>query len=124
VVLDKLRIIGWLFVGILASGLCMIFADKVLHVPLAVVHKLLAVVCLVVLLRYAGALRAFEAPPALPTAIIVFAVAFLAAFATGIVQSIPACTSSFWLNLHRIAAATAAIACAIAARFIVTAVRI
>lgn len=121
--MEKLRVIVWLFVAILVSGLCMMFAGKVLHAPLALVHKLLAVLCLVVLLRNVGALRAFEAPPALPAAIIVFAVAFLAAFVTGVVQSIPACASSLWLNLHRFASATAAIACAVAARLIAMAVR-
>jgi hypothetical protein len=120
---DKLRVIVWLFVATLVSGLCMIFAGKVLHVPLALVHKLLAVLCLVVLLRNAGVLRTFDAPQALPAAIIVFAVAILAAFVTGAVQSIPACASSLWLNLHRIASAIAAIGCAVAARLIAIAVR-
>lgn len=122
-IMDKLRVIGWLFMAILVSGLCMIFAGKVLHAPLAVVHKLLALVCLVLLLRNVGALRALEAPPALPAAILVFAVAFLAAFATGVVQSIPASGSSLWINLHRIASATAAIACAVAARLIAISAR-
>ncbi|HTW44033.1 MAG TPA: hypothetical protein VMD58_00690 [Acidobacteriaceae bacterium] len=120
---DKLRVIVWLFAAILVSGLSMIFAGKALHVPFALIHKLLAVLCLVVLLRNAGALRALEAPPALPAALVVFAVAYLAAFITGIVQSIPACESSLWLNLHRVAAATSAIACAVAARLIAMAVR-
>jgi hypothetical protein len=120
---DKLRVIVWLFVTILVSGLCMIFAGKVLHVPLALVHKLLAVLCLVMLLRNTGALQAFEAPPALPVALVVFAVAYLAAFVTGAVQSIPACASSLWLNLHRIASAIAAIGCAVAAHLIAMAVR-
>jgi hypothetical protein len=122
-VVDKVRIIAWLFVAILVSGLSMIFAGKVLHAPLALVHKLLAVLCLIVLLRNTGALRSFEAPPALPAAIIVFAVAFVAAFATGVVQSIPASASSLWINLHRIASATAAIACAVAARLIAISAR-
>ena len=120
---DKLRVIGWIFVAILLSGLCMGFAGKFLHLPLALVHKLLAVLCVVLLVRNAGTLRAFEAPPVLPAALAVFAVAYLAAFVTGAVQSIPASASSLWLNLHRIAAA-AAIACAVAARFIAMAVRI
>lgn len=120
---DKLRVIVWLFAAILVSGLSMIFAGKALHMPLALIHKLLAVLCLVVLLRNVGALRALEAPTALPAALVVFAVAYLAAFITGIVQSIPACESSLWLNLHRVAAATAAIACAVAARLIAMAVR-
>ena len=122
-IVDKLRLIGWLFAATLVSGLCMVFAGKVPHVPLAVVHKLLAVVCLVVLLRNVGTFRAFEAPPALPAAIIVFAAAFLAAFATGAVQSMPSRASSLWLNLHRIASAIATIGCAVAARLIATAVR-
>jgi hypothetical protein len=120
---DKLRVILWLFGAILVSGLCMIFAGKVLHAPLAVVHKLLSLVCLVLLARNVGALRALETPPALPAAILVFAVAFLAAFATGVVQSIPASASSLWLNLHRFASATAAIACAVVARLIAMAFR-
>jgi hypothetical protein len=120
---DKLGVIGWLFVAILVSGLCMIFAGKFLHAPLAIVHKLLAVLCIVLLLRSAGALRVLRAPPALPTAIVVFAVAYIASFVTGVVQSIPACANSLWLNLHRIAAATAAIACAVAARLVAMAVR-
>jgi hypothetical protein len=120
---NKLGVIGWVFVAILVSGLCMIFAGKFLHGPLALVHKLLAVFCLVWLLRSAGALHAFAAPPALPAAIIVFAIAFLAAFVTGVVQSIPACASSLWLNLHRVAAAIAAIACGVTARLIAMAVR-
>ena len=120
---DKLRVIGWIFVAILLSGFCMGFAGKSLQLPLALVHKLLAVLCVVLLLRNAGTLRAFEAPPVLPAALAVFAVAYLAAFVTGAVQSIPASASSLWLNLHRIAAAAAAIACALAARFIAMAVR-
>ena len=120
---DKLRLIGWFFVVILLSGLCMGFAGKFLQLPSALVHKLLAVLCLVLLIRNAGTLRAFEAHPVLPAAIVVFAIAYLAAFATGVVQSIPACANSLWLNLHRIAATTGAIACAVAARWIAVAVR-
>ena len=120
---DKLRVIGWLFVAILLSGLCMGFAGKFLHLPLAFVHKLLAVLCLFLLLRNAGTLRALGAPPVLPAAIVAFAVAYLAAFVTGAVQSIPACASSFWLNVHRVASAAAVIACAVAARLIAIAVR-
>jgi hypothetical protein len=121
--IEKMRIIGALFVAILASGLCMIFAGKVLHMPLAIVHKLLSVLCLVLLLRNAGTLRAFQAPAALPVWIIVFAVAFLAAFVSGAVQSIPACANAFWLNLHRVTSAVAAIGCAMTARLITMAIR-
>jgi hypothetical protein len=117
-IVDKLRIIAWIFAAILVSGLYMILAGKVPHAPLAIVHKLLALLCLVLLLRSAGALRAFAAPPALTAAILVFAVAYLAAFATGVIQSIPACASSVWLNMHRITAAAAAVACAVSARLI------
>jgi hypothetical protein len=120
---DRLGVIGWLFVVILVSGVCMIFAGKFLHMPLAIVHKLLSVLCLVLLLRSAGTLRAIQAPPVLPAAIVVFVLAYLASFVTGAIQSIPACANSVWLNLHRTAAVMAAIACAVAARFIAIAVR-
>ena len=120
---DKLVVIGWLFVAILVSGFCLGYAGKYFLVPFAVVHKLLAVLCLVLLVRIAGALRGFHAPPVLPAAILAFSVAYLAAFVTGAVQSIPACASSLWLNLHRVAAGIAVLACAAAARFIATAVR-
>lgn len=120
---NGLRVIGWLFVAILVSGFCLSAAGRFLNVPLAIVHKLLALLCLIFLIRSAGALRAFHAPPALPAAIIVFSVAFLAAFATGAVETIPACASSLWLNLHRVAAGVAVIACAVAARFIAIGIR-
>ena len=57
--------------------------------------------------------------PPLTWLLVVCAVAFLAAFVTGIVQSIPACASSLWLNLHRLAAAAVTVGCAAAARLIV-----
>jgi len=121
---DKLHVIGWLLVSILVSGLCKNITGRPLHVPLAVVHKLLAVLCLILLLfRIVGTLRIFTAPPALPVAIVVFAVAYIAAFVTGAIQSTPACASFFWLNLHRIASAIAATACAVAARLIATTAR-
>jgi len=121
--MDKLSVIGWLFAAILVSGLGMILAGRFLHMPLLIAHKLLAVACLILLLRVAGVLRAFAAPPALPAVIVVFAVAYLASFATGAVESIPAAAGSLWLNLHRVAAAVAAIAFAIAARLIATSAR-
>jgi len=120
---DRLGVIGWLFVAILVSGLCMVPSGRFLHILLAIVHKLLAVLCIVLLLRSAGTLRALHAPPVLPATIVIFSVAYLAAFATGAVQSIPACASSLWLNLHRVTAGVAAIACAVAARFIALAAR-
>ena len=120
---DKLRVIGWLFVAILLSGVCMGLSGKFLQLPLAFVHKLLTVICLFLLLRHVGTLRALAAPPVLRTAIVVFAIAYLAAFVSGAVQSIPACASSLWLNLHRVAAGTAAIACAVGARLIALPIR-
>jgi hypothetical protein len=116
----RLSVIGWFFVAILVSGVSMSFAGKALHAPLTVAHKLLALVCFVLLLRSAGVLRSFQ-PPGLLAARVVFALAFLSSFATGIVQSIPASASSVWLNLHRVAATVAAIACAVAARLMATA---
>ncbi len=121
--MEKLVHIAWLFGAILVAGLLMAVAGKALQVPFAIVHKLLALVCLFLLIRAAGLLCGLHAPPALPVAIAVFAAAFLAAFATGVVESIPACAGALWLNLHRVAATVAAIACAIAARFIVLASR-
>lgn len=120
---DKIRVVAWLFAALVVSGLCMIFAGKVLQAPLGVIHKLLAILCVVALLRNVGVFRALEGPPALFAALAVFAVACGAAFATGIVQSIPACASSVWLNLHRVAAATAVVACVFAFRLMAMAVR-
>jgi len=119
--LVRLGVTGCVFAGILITGLLTIFTGKAMHAPLAVAHKLLALLCLFFLLRSIGALRAFHAPPALPVALVVFAVAFLAAFATGIVQSVPSSAGLLWLNLHRVSAATAAVACAVAIRFIAAA---
>lgn len=121
--MDKLSVIGWLVAAIVVSGLCLGFAGRALGAPLAIIHKLLALVCLVLLVRVAGTLRSFQAPPVLPSAMIVFAIAYLMAFVTGVVQSIPACASALWLNLHRVATGIAVIACVVAARFIVLALR-
>ena len=120
---DKLTVIGWFFAAILVTGLGMAFAGRSLHGLLAVLHKLLAVVCLILLVRAAGVLRSFHVPPALPLAIAVFAAAFVASFATGVVQSIPACAGPLWLNLHRALAAIASIACVAAARLLILASR-
>lgn len=116
---DRLGMIGWLFVAILVSGLCKSFAGKFLHGPLDLAHKLLALFCLFLLLRVT--VRVSRGSPVLPVAFVVFVVAYLAAFVTGLVQSIPAAASSLWLNLHRFSSAIAAIACAVAARLVGTA---
>ena len=115
---DKPVVIGWVFAAIVVSGLSTIFAGKWLQVSLALIHKLLAVLCLVLLLCIGSGLRAFDTQPALRGATIIFAVAYLAAFASGVVQSIPAFASSLWLNLHRVAAVIATIACVAASRLI------
>jgi len=60
---DKLVAIGWVFAAILVSGLSMIFAGKLLHVSLALIHKLLAVICLVLLPRIGNLLRPFTQHP-------------------------------------------------------------
>jgi hypothetical protein len=123
-VADKLSFIGWLFAAVLVSGLAMRVAGKALNAVLAIAHKLLALLCLILLFRAAGTLWAFHAPPLLlPSAIAAFAVAFLASFATGVAESIPSCAGALWLNLHRAAAAIAAIACVVAGRLIATASR-
>ncbi|HUD57377.1 MAG TPA: hypothetical protein VMR02_19255 [Terracidiphilus sp.] len=120
--LSKLGVIVWLLIAILVSGFCEAFAGRILQMPLAIVHKLLAVLCLILLLRIPGTVRALQAPP-VTAMMVVFGFAYLAAFVTGAVQSIPACASSFWLNLHRVAAGISVIACAVAARCIAMAVR-
>lgn len=120
---EKLTPIAWLFGAILVSGLLMAFAAKPLQGPLAVAHKILALACLVLLVRAAGLLWGLRVPPMLPAAIAAFAAAFLACFAAGIVESIPACAGALWLNLHRLAAVCAALACALAARLMVLAAR-
>jgi hypothetical protein len=118
--LSKLGVIVWLLIAILVSGFCEAFAGRILQMPLAIVHKLLAVLCLILLLRIPGTVRALQAPP-VTAMMVVLGFAYLAAFVT--VQSIPACASSFWLNLHRVAAGISVIACAVAARCIAMAVR-
>ena len=122
-VVDKLTPVAWLFGATLVSGLLMALGGKSLQVPLAVIHKILALVCLFLLIRAIGRLGGIHEPPALPVAAAVFVAAFLVSFATGVVESIPACAGTLWLNLHRVAAAVAAIACAVAARFIALAAR-
>ena len=121
--MDKLTPVAWLFGATLVSGLLMVLAGKSLQVPLAVIHKILALVGLFLLIRAIDRPGAIHLAPALPAAIAVFAAAFLVSFATGVLESIPACAGALWLNLHRVAAAVAAIACAVAARLIVLAAR-
>ncbi len=115
--MQKLIVIGWFFLLVIVSGIAMALSGKALHAPLSIVHKLSAVTCMVFLFLRAGvAIRLFESRPALLATIAIFVIAFLAAFVSGVVQSIPASASVLWLNLHRIAAATGAIACAVAWR--------
>jgi len=123
VALSKLGVIVWLFIAVLVSGFSEALAGRLLHMPLAILHKILAVLCLILLFRIPGTIRAFQGPPVLTAMAVIFGFAYLAAFFTGAVQSIPACASSLWLNLHRVAAGIAVIACAVAARFIAMAVR-
>ena len=94
-----------------------------LLVPMAAVHKIAAVFCLILLVRNAGTLRSFHAPAVLPAAIAVFAAAYIACLVTGVFQSIPATASSLWLNLHRAAAAIATAGCAVAGGLIAMSVR-
>ena len=121
--LNRFATIAWLLVAILVSGLWETVAGRHLYVPIAITHKLLAVLCLILLLRIPGTIRAIQAPPILAAMAVVFGIAYLAAFVTGAVQSIPVCASSLWLNVHRAAAGIAVIASAVAARLIVMAVR-
>jgi hypothetical protein len=120
---EKLTAIAWLFGTTLVAGLLMAVAGKSLQAPLAVIHKILALVCLFLLLRAVVRAGGIHEPPAFPAAIVVFAAAFLLSFATGVMESIPACAGALWLNLHRVAAAVATIACAVAVRFIAVSAR-
>ncbi len=118
--MQKLIAVGWLFLLALSSGIAMALFGKPLQAPVSVVHKLSAVACIVFLiLRIGVAIRLFESRPTLLATIAMFVIAFLAAFVSGIVESIPAQASGLWLNLHRIAAIVAAIACAAAWRLAV-----
>jgi len=86
---DKLTPVAWLFGATLVSGLLMALARKSLRVPLAVIHKILALVCLFLLIRAVGRPGGIHEPPALPAVIAGFAAAFLVSFATGVIESIP-----------------------------------
>ena len=117
--MQKLAVIGWLFLIALVSGLAMALAGKLFHAPLSIIHKLSAVLCFVfLLLRIVVAIRLFEPRPAILATIVVFAGAFIGAFVTGVVQSIPAQAGALWLNLHRAAVIVATIAFAAASRAI------
>ena len=98
-----------------------VFAGKSLEAPLSVVHKVVALVGVVLLFQAVGAARVWKAAPGLPAAMVVFGVAYVVAFASGIVQSIPACAGTLWLSLHRVAAGVAVLACAVAARLMAVA---
>jgi len=122
--MQKLIVIGWLFLLALISGVVMGLSGKTLQAPLSIVHKLSAVACMVfMVIRISAAIRLFEGRSALLVTIVTFLVACSATLASGIVQSIPAHASPLWLNLHRFASAVAAIACAVAWRLIVIGMR-
>lgn len=113
IAMQRLHVIGWLFLLALVSGLGVGLAGKALHAPLSIVHKLAAVTCMVFLvLRIGAAFRLCESRQALLVSMAFFATAFLAAFVSGIVQSIPSQAGTLWLNLHRVAAIAATVACA------------
>ena len=122
-VVERVLPIAWLFGATFVAGLLMALASKSLQAPLALIHKILALVCLFLLIRAVVRPGGMHQPPALPPATAVFAAAFLMSFATGVVESIPDCAGTLWLNLHRVAAAIAAVACAVAVGFIALAAR-
>jgi len=118
--MQKLIFVGWILLLTVVSGLGAGLPVKPLHGLFSVVHKLCALVCLVVvLLRITGVVRHFESRPAIVAAIAVFAVGFVAAFVSGVIQSIPTQASALWLNSHRISATVAFVACVIAWRLMV-----
>ncbi|MGA9062562.1 MAG: hypothetical protein WB341_12960 [Terracidiphilus sp.] len=114
---QKFLAIGLLLLATLASGICLGLSGKPLKAFLSILHKLLAIgLVIFTAIRIAHSVRLFESRPTLLAAVAVLALSILAAFASGIVESIPGRESLAWLTVHRITSATAAIAAVIVAR--------
>jgi uncharacterized membrane protein len=120
----RLALIGWLVLIALVTGFGAASSIKPIQIPFSILHKLSAIVCLVLIsLRISGALGLFKSQPTITLTIWIFVAAFLAACVTGVVHSLPAQGGPLWLNLHRVAASVSAIACGVAARLIVVSAR-
>jgi hypothetical protein len=124
VVAQKLLVIGWLLLAVLASGLGMRCLGQPLSAPLSIVHKLASLLMLIfIAIRIVPAFRSFAGRPTLSILAAVFVLSIAGTFASGILESIPSQSSALWLNLHRISAVAAAIAAALVARLLSLAAR-
>ncbi|MGP8250991.1 MAG: hypothetical protein ACLQHF_03090 [Terracidiphilus sp.] len=118
-VAQKLIVIGWLLLAVLASGLGMRWLGQPLSVAFSIVHKLAALLILIfIAIRIVPAFRGFAGRPTLSIAAAIFVLSVAAAFTTGVLESIPTQAGALWLNLHRISAVAAAIAAALAMRLL------
>ncbi|HTW80850.1 MAG TPA: hypothetical protein VME23_14990 [Terracidiphilus sp.] len=124
IVAQRLVVIGWLLLLVLASGLGTRWLGQPLSAPLSIVHKLASVLMLIfIAMRIVPAFRSFAGRPTLGVAAAIFVPSVAAAFTTGILESIPSQSGALWLNLHRISAVAAAIAAAMMARLLILAAR-
>lgn len=123
-VAQKLIVIGWLLLAVLASGVGMRWLGHPLSAPLSIVHKLAALLMLIfIAIRAAQAFKGFAGRPTLSIMAVIFLLSVVAAFTTGIVESVPSQSGALWLNLHRISAATVTIAAALLTRLLFLAAR-
>jgi hypothetical protein len=101
-VAQKLIVIVWLLLAALATGLAARWVGQPLSAPLSVAHKLAALMMLILIgVRIVPALRCFAGRPTLANLTVIFVLSVLAAFTSGILESIPSQASALWLNLHR-----------------------
>jgi hypothetical protein len=122
-VAQKLDVIGWLLLAVLASGLG-VRLGRPLAGPFTGVHKLASLLVLVfIAIRIVPVFRAFASQHAFIDVAAVFVLSFVTAFTTGVLESIPSRAGALWLNLHRISAVATAIAAALAARLLFLAAR-
>jgi hypothetical protein len=123
-VAQKLAVIGWLLLAALASGFGTRHLGRPLSAPFSIVHKLASLLLAIfIAIRIVPAFRGFAGQPTLSAVAAIFLLSFAAAFATGVLESIPSQTSALWLNLHRISAGAAAVAAALVARLLFLAAR-
>ncbi len=121
---QELSPIGWLLLAVLASGLGTRWLGHPLNAPVSVVHKLASLLMLIfIVIRIVPAIRSSAGRPVLSMVAVIFVFSVVAAFITGVVESIPSQAGAVWLNLQRISAAATAIAAAIAVRLLFLAIK-
>lgn len=117
---QKFIVIGLLLLATLLTGVWLGLLGKPLNGLPGVLHKILALILVIFLaIRVVHSARLFDSRPALLAAVAVLAVSILAAFASGIIESIPSLEGPAWLVLHRVAASVAALAGAVTARLLI-----